>query len=280
VAVEDGAGRTQVVVHPDPAATQAAAWTKWEIPLSELGSLDLERVKKIYLGAGDRDNPQAGGAGQMYFDDIRVGRPFKSVGLFAYYALENNTDDSSGNGHDGVAVGDPVYVEGPANMGMAMEFDGAGGQYVDLGTLHPSRTGAFSVSLWARWNGPSGFWQGLMGKRNSWAAADMVWDLEISLENDTLYVHRHSGETVAMDPLVEGEWTHVAATYDGTTARLYRDGVLASSGPFTLGPKKDAALVFGAVEADGGNPFNGALDEVRIYDDVLTEEEVLELAGQ
>jgi len=280
LAVEDGAGRMEEVVHPDLAATQTASWTKWEIPLSEFSSLDLSNVKRMYLGIGDRNNPQVGGTGLMYFDDVRVGRAFKSIGLFAYYALEDNTNDSSGNGYDGVAVGNPIYVTGPAGYGMAMEFDGAGGQYVDLGNLNPSRTGQFSASLWAKWNGLSGFWQGLMGKRNSWAAADMVWELEIHVDNGALYVHRHSGETVSMDPLVEGEWTHIAATYDGNTARLYRNGVLTASGPFTLGPKTDAALVFGAVEANGGNPFNGALDEVRIYDTVLAEQEVLVLAGQ
>ena len=270
----------QVVAHPDPTATQAADWTEWEIPLSPFDSSNLENVTKIYLGVGDRDNPQAGGAGLLYFDDMRVGRKFKSTGLVAYYALENSTEDSSGNGNDGVAVGNPVYVEGPAGLGMALEFNGAGGQYVDLGTLNPARTGQFSLALWARWNGLSGFWQGLMGKRNTWAANDMMWDLEINIDNGSLYVHRHSFETVTMNPLVEGRWTHIAATYDGGTVRLYRDGVLVSSGRFTMGPKTDAALVFGAVEANGGNPFNGALDEVRIYDTVLTAEEVLELAGQ
>lgn len=64
----------QMVVHPDPNATQAAHWTEWEIPLSKFDALNLENVTKIYLGVGDRNNPQAGGAGMLYFDDLRVGR--------------------------------------------------------------------------------------------------------------------------------------------------------------------------------------------------------------
>jgi hypothetical protein len=33
-------------------------------------------------------------------------------------------------------------------------------------------------------------------------------------------------------------------------------------------------LVFGAVEANGGNPYNGALDDVRIYDRALSQAEI------
>jgi len=45
-------------------------------------------------------------------------------GLVAYYALENDVLDGSGNGNDGTIVGAPTFVDGPAGYGMAMEFDG------------------------------------------------------------------------------------------------------------------------------------------------------------
>jgi len=35
----------------------------------------LARVKKIYVGVGDRTDPVAGGAGRIYIDDIRVTKP-------------------------------------------------------------------------------------------------------------------------------------------------------------------------------------------------------------
>ena len=38
--------------------------------------------------------------------------------------------------------------------------------------------------------------------------------------------------------------------------------------------------VFGACQVDGGNPFNGALDEIRIYNRVLSGFEVIYLAGK
>jgi hypothetical protein len=55
--------------------------------------------------------------------------------------------------------------------------------------------------------------------------------------------------------------------------------VEAGSGAFTLGPDTEAQLVFGCCDGLGGNPFNGALDEVRIYSKVLSADEVGELAA-
>jgi len=72
--VEDGTGRTVTVTHPNPSASQIADWQEWQIPLSQLGALDLSNVKKLRLGVGDPDNPQADGAGRVYIDDISVGK--------------------------------------------------------------------------------------------------------------------------------------------------------------------------------------------------------------
>jgi len=69
---EDSAGKSVVVTHPDPAAVNLAAWTQWKIPLSSLTGVNLARVKKLYLGVGDRKNPAAGGFGRLYIDDIQV----------------------------------------------------------------------------------------------------------------------------------------------------------------------------------------------------------------
>jgi regulation of enolase protein 1 (concanavalin A-like superfamily) len=77
--VEDKAGKMQTVVHPDAAATTIAAWTKWQVPLSDLsaGGVNLAAVKKMTLGVGDKANPKAGGAGMLFIDDIGYGHPVK-----------------------------------------------------------------------------------------------------------------------------------------------------------------------------------------------------------
>jgi hypothetical protein len=77
-----------------------------------------------------------------------------------------------------------------------------------------------------------------------------------------------------------GTWAHVAVTFDGTTARFYLNGVQTGSGSFSFGLDKEAAVHFGSDDPNGGNAFNGALDEIRFYDQVLTVAEILKLAGK
>ena len=69
---------TAVVYHTDPAAVQRATWTEWVSPLQTFAGqgVNLTNVTSITIGFGTRGNTTApGGAGQMYFDDIRLYRP-------------------------------------------------------------------------------------------------------------------------------------------------------------------------------------------------------------
>ena len=70
VAVEDSTSKVAVV--SDPALVNAAAWTQWKIPLKNLTGVNLAKVKKLYLGVGDRKTPVADGTGRVYIDDIQV----------------------------------------------------------------------------------------------------------------------------------------------------------------------------------------------------------------
>jgi hypothetical protein len=73
VAVQDSAGK--VAVASDPTLVNTSAWTEWKIPLSSFTGVNLAKVKKLYIGVGDRKNPAADGAGRIYIDDIRVTKP-------------------------------------------------------------------------------------------------------------------------------------------------------------------------------------------------------------
>jgi len=75
LAVEDSAGKSVVVTHPDPAALGLTAWTEWKIPLSDLTGVNLARIKKLSIGVGDKKAPVQGGTGRLYIDDIRVTKP-------------------------------------------------------------------------------------------------------------------------------------------------------------------------------------------------------------
>jgi hypothetical protein len=73
VALNDSA----VVTNDNPDAALATSWTQWNIDLTRFADqgVNLANVNSITLGLGDRSNPVAGGAGRMYFDDIRLYPP-------------------------------------------------------------------------------------------------------------------------------------------------------------------------------------------------------------
>jgi hypothetical protein len=73
VALNDSA----VVTHDNPDAALATRWTAWNIDLQAFADqgVNLTNVDTISLGLGNKNNPQAGGSGTMYFDDIRLYPP-------------------------------------------------------------------------------------------------------------------------------------------------------------------------------------------------------------
>lgn len=94
--------------------------------------------------------------------------------------------------------------------------------------------------------------------------------------------HKKSGQTA----IELNRWYHVILTADGTNIKLYLDGILKSTTPYTEDSdyaQSDNQFVLGKMSyayANTGNyfPFNGQLNDVRIYDHCLSAAEVHEIA--
>jgi hypothetical protein len=78
--------------------------------------------------------------------------------------------------------------------------------------------------------------------------------------------------------LNDGQWHHLVATYDGKRIALYVDGVEAdavtASGTLAL---NNLPVTLGENAASRGRPWNGWLDDARLYDRGLSAEEVKRL---
>ena len=68
---------TAVVYHDNPNAPLLYNWTQWNIDMHEFADqgVDLTNINTISIGFGDKNNPQPGGSGRVFFDDIRLYRP-------------------------------------------------------------------------------------------------------------------------------------------------------------------------------------------------------------
>ena len=82
VAIANNTGAPAIVAHDDPAAAQIGAWTEWVIPLQSFADqgINLTDVDRIAIGVGTQGNMTTpGGAGKMFFDDIRLYRPIETA---------------------------------------------------------------------------------------------------------------------------------------------------------------------------------------------------------
>jgi prepilin-type processing-associated H-X9-DG protein len=74
VAFEDDSKNVAIVNHADPNILTATEWIEWRMPLSAFSEagVDLRRVRKLYIGVGNRNSPKPGGSGVLYIDDIQL----------------------------------------------------------------------------------------------------------------------------------------------------------------------------------------------------------------
>ena len=206
-------------------------------------------------------------------------------GLVAFYALENDVLDSSGNGNDGTIVGAPTFVDGQAGYGMAMEFDGE--SYVDGGNdASLDVTGPISIALWIRPGADDPEGQGTatapLAKALSGASPSWSWQVRYGWNSPQPYM----AFTFNTSPrawayvgknLERNEWAHIACSHDGATLKCYLNGEEADSTPMGAITSSSTPLLIGS---DGWrSDWIGAIDEVAIYNRDLSEGELLYLAG-
>ena len=291
-----------IVTNADPRAALDNEWNQWDISMQEFADqgVNLSSVSSISIGLGNKANPVSGGKGHVFFDDIWLSRSEPVVeepepesvdpgttNLRAYYAFSNNTQDSSGRGLNGTITGNPTFVTGPTGYGNAIAMDGAGDSVVlPIGTTISTMTD-ITVACWANFSNDGGSWQRL-------------WDFG-SGETSYMFLTPRMGNNGAMRfaILTETEpetnitapatlasgWHHVAVTMDSTTMTMmiYLDGKVVAEGatpslPSDLGVTTQNFIGRSQFAAD--SYYQGSIDEVRIYNRVLSRPEVLYLAGK
>ncbi|UCD49771.1 MAG: LamG domain-containing protein, partial [Phycisphaerales bacterium] len=147
-------------------------------------------------------------------------------------------------------------------------------------------TGAISLSLWIRPDAEDPEGQGTetapMAKALSTASPSWSWQVRYGWFSPQPYM----AFTFNTSPrawayvgrnLEQGEWHHIACSADGATLTAYLNGIATESTPMGAITSSPTPVLIGS---DGwGSDWIGAIDEVAIYNDALSAEEVLFLAG-
>ncbi len=198
-------------------------------------------------------------------------------GLLGHWKFEGDISDSSGNGNNGVAIGGPGFGEG--RIGKALKLNGLS-QRVELPKL-ASSINRLTIATWMHVDHmPLNEKFVSIYHNNGWSMGDVhlgyagqegVLDLGINGNIPSMCIPTFRVKDI------QKRWVHLATTYNATDkkeVRFYLDGQpgevfkLKEANPVNLGPAR-----IGAWDVEP-RWFAGQIDELYIYERVLTEEEI------
>src|SRR3990167_4581919 len=167
-------------------------------------------------------------------------------------------------------------------VGQGMYFDGSN-DYVDAGNnASLALLGSMTISAWIKSN-TNVVYRGIVSKHTYWATPYEFKLFENKLMN-------YSGDddggcmnnTASTNSISFNQWQHVVFVRNSSSGleTFYINTVQDSGGWQSSGCIVDEGAVVTIGNADGGNFFNGSIDEVRVYNRALSQSEITELYNQ
>jgi hypothetical protein len=214
-------------------------------------------------------------------------------GLVAHYTFDGKdmiggeVDDTSGNGKNGSIIKtatSTAYTSGI--IGQALYFDGLNDS-VNNGVLVPSLSGSItnvmSVSVWIDPDAavPNDSYAAVL-RQNDTTTNGMYLRYNNTDPNMNFGVGNGTHIAVATTAdLPANQWTHIVGVYDGSKVYVYTNDVLTDSADASLIGTIDfgtaTALGIGVTDLLTADFFKGKIDDVRIYNRVLSPDEIKQL---
>jgi hypothetical protein len=210
--------------------------------------------------------------------------------LVAYYPFNGNANDESANSNDGTVNGASLTLDRFGNVDSAYSFDGIA-DYMDLGndaSVQFSGTPTMSVFGWVNLSGGEtdiGF-DKYSSQGSSPNGANVGYYLAFADTGGTTVVRAGFGNGVetkidAATDISDGDWHHVGWTWTGSLVQIYVDGALDFSQSYTDGiTDNNQALSFAKRMDLSTNFYAGLMDDIRIYDNVLSLSDISALFNQ
>lgn len=234
---------------------------------------ELEPNTKYYVRAYAINNN-----GIAYGNEISFSTPRQSISerLIAYYPFNGNANDESGNGNNGTVYDATLITDKCGNPNSAYYFDGNDDIIIvdHNSMLNPPN---ITISVWVS-----------IAQYTIWGR---IVDKYIYTENTGYNIIIDPGDASFRfefwgvdnnkypensQPIPINTWTHVVSTFDGHTQKIYINGALENSIIINTAIKHtNRYLSIG--NGDDGNgylPFNGTIDEVRIYNYALNDQDI------
>ncbi len=193
-------------------------------------------------------------------------------GLVAHFDFDADTD-SQAHSRVGKITGTlkgPTRVAG--KLGKAIQFDGKD-DMVDFGDPAALRlTDKLTIAMWVKPDAPPSTGEPLLFGRGTES-----WGLTYYTDRQVWFYIAGGGNQLkhAIEPK---EWSHIAATFDGKTMRLFVNGEQRGDRQSMFDATTNPGSVLAGVDLVKQTHFSGALDEIRVYGRALSAQEIEQLA--
>ena len=262
----------------DNAAVTAVTWTNsLGGQGAATGTSTWTSNVQLFVGTNVLTVTATDAAGNSSTDTLTVTYtpPGSIGGLAAAFGFDESTGpigaDASGNANTATLNNGPVWTTG--KNGGALQFDGANDRVRvnDSHSLDLSSASTFEAWVFPT-AAPTG-WRTILQKEVDAYVFAASNDQNTPSSGGTLngvcctHVYGTAGLPI-------NAWTHVAATYDGPSIRLYVNGAQVASGAASGTYEQNANPLWIGGNAVYGEHFQGKLDDIRIYNRALTGAEI------
>jgi len=198
-------------------------------------------------------------------------------GLLAYYPFCGNANNAMGTGNNGTVYNATLTTDRFGNSNSAYNFNGTNA-YIDFGSntsIGPTSTIPISISLWVS-AGASG---NVISKYTNLDASRSYFLFGRSA-NGYSWIGNGTNPYINNSGVSDAAWTHyvLVSAAGSNNSKVYRNGVLIATGTLALNSTMQAvSLLVGKVGASFPGFLNGKVDDVFIYNRILSATEIQNL---
>ena len=208
------------------------------------------------------------------------------IGLGGWWRAESDASDSA-NSAVGALFNGAGFTTG--HVGQAFQFDGVDDHVRIDNWIGLQLTNRMTIEAWIYPTSHDNHhiivakWDLFPGVNQRSFSFSLVPSGQLSLGLSSNGEDSISAGVASSSVVPLNQWSHVCGTYDGTSMKIYLNGVFEAQTPFVTGifpgttPVGIGGLIGGGAPGQAGYTFAGSVDEVGIYNRALSDPEIISL---